>query len=117
MPEQNTLELLNNGVFIKQLEHAIKAVALATVVNEKRKKGTVKITLDMTQIGDSHQVHISHTLSFTEPTLSGKKSEETTSSTPLFVSPTGELTYSPKEQLDLFKTTPLNVTPIKGQQP
>src|SRR5690606_787275 len=57
---------LNAGVFANQLGKALSAVAGAVV--DHGKKGQVKVTFDISQIGESHQVKIAHKLEFTEPT-------------------------------------------------
>lgn len=68
---------LSGGNFSQQLGIAISEVAQGVVANGK--KGKVQVTLDISRIGESNQVNISHTLAYVEPTAKGKRSEDTTS--------------------------------------
>ncbi|WIX34117.1 hypothetical protein QO259_05500 [Salinicola sp. JS01] len=90
------LDDLDGGVFHQKLGHALSAVALGVVQNGKA--GKVTITLDVKQIATSRQVDVSHKLTFTEPTAKGKRSEENTTSTPLYVGKNGKLTLFPENQ-------------------
>jgi len=66
---------LNAGVFANQMGRALSDVAAGVV--EHGKKGKVVITLDIAQIGESHQVEITHKLDFLTPTKRGSKREDT----------------------------------------
>lgn len=93
---------LNGGVFLEQVDAAIKEAALG--VAHTGKKGTVTIKLNLSRIGESNQVECKHTLSFDRPTPKGRRSEESTTSTPLYVSGKGELSLFPiQHQEPLFK--------------
>ena len=95
----NFAELLGDldaGVFHEKIAHALSAVALGVVQNGKA--GKVTITLDVKQIATSRQVDVSHKLSYVEPTAKGKRSEENTTSTPLYVGKGGKLTLFPENQ-------------------
>lgn len=93
---------LDAGVFGQRIATALSDVALATVSQERKTKGKVVVTFDLTQIGDSRQVEVSHTLSYVRPTAKGKISEENTTSTPLYVGSRGALTLIPDTQQKLF---------------
>lgn len=86
---------LNAGVFSQQLGRALSDVAAGVV--EHSKQGQVTITFKLKQIGQSNQVAIDHTLDFVQPTKRGKKREDTTLQTPMYVTANG---------LELFQTDP-----------
>ncbi|ATR82974.1 hypothetical protein GCM10009504_27060 [Pseudomonas laurentiana] len=86
---------LNAGVFSQQIGRALSDVAAGVV--DHSKVGEVTIKLKIKQIGQSNQVAISHTLDFVEPTKRGKRREDTTLDTPLYVTAQG---------LTLFQTDP-----------
>lgn len=89
------LNSLNAGVFAQQLGRALSDVAAGVV--EYGKQGQVIVTFKLKQIGQSHQVNVSHTLDYVEPTKRGKRREDITTETPLYVTEQG---------LELFLTTP-----------
>lgn len=92
---------LNAGVFAQQIEHAFAETALGVVSTGR--KGKVVLTFDLGRIGDSSQVALKHKLQFVCPTNRGKRSEESTTETPLHVGPRGRLSLFPvaQGQLDL----------------
>lgn len=93
---------LNGGVFLEQVDAAIRESALG--VAHTGKKGTVTITLALKRIGDSNQVVCTHTLGYNRPTNKGKKTETSTTDTPLYVSGKGELSLFPiQHQEPLFQ--------------
>lgn len=93
---------LNGGVFLQQVEAALRAAALG--VAHTGKKGHVNIKLNLTRIGESNQVECKHTLSFERPTAKGRTTDESSTSTPLYVSGKGELSLFPiQHQEPLFK--------------
>jgi len=98
----DTLGEFNAGIFTQQAEEALKQVALGVVNCDKKKKGTLTITLELDRIGESDSVTVAHTLKFSKPTRNGKASEEATTSTPMYVNNFGYLTISPQTQDDLF---------------
>lgn len=92
---KNFIGDLNAGVFEQQLGRALSDVASGVITHGK--KGQVKITLDLKQIGDSDQVEIMHKLDYTQPTKRGSRREDTAVATPMYVSNQG---------LSLFRTDP-----------
>ncbi len=86
---------LNAGIFAQQLGRALSDVAAGCI--EHSKQGQVTITLKLKQIGQSNQVNVSHTLDYVQPTKRGKRREDTTLDTPLYVTQNG---------LELFQTDP-----------
>lgn len=86
---------LNAGVFAQQVGRALSDVATGVV--EFSKQGKVVLTFDLKQIGQSNQVTIKHTLDYVQPTKRGKKREDTTLDTPMYVTANG---------LELFQTDP-----------
>jgi hypothetical protein len=96
---------LDGGVFVEKLGQALSDVAAGTIDHGKgRKKGKVVLELDIQQIGESHQVQISHTLKVSRPTLRGKATEEDTTTTPMYVGRGGKMTIAPDAQMDFLKT-------------
>lgn len=89
---------LNGGVFLEQIETAMREAALG--VAHTGKKGKVVITLDLERIGESMQVECAHKLQFVRPTQKGKKIEESVSTTPLYVSGKGMLSLFPIQHQD-----------------
>ncbi|CAM4006361.1 hypothetical protein [Ectopseudomonas alcaliphila] len=89
------LQSLNSGVFASQLGRALSDVAAGCI--DHGKEGQVIITLKLKQIAQTNQVNITHKLDFVQPTKRGKKREDTTLDTPMYVTPDG---------LQLFQTNP-----------
>ena len=89
------IQSLNAGVFADQLGRALSDVAAGCI--DHGKEGQVIITLKLKQIAQSNQVNVTHKLDYVQPTKRGKKREDTTLDTPMFVTPDG---------LQLFQTNP-----------
>ena len=92
---------LSGGNFSQQLGIAISEVAQGVVANGK--KGKVQVTIDVSRIGESNQVNISHTLAYVEPTAKGKRSEDTTSETPMYLNNDGSVTIFANHTKQLFE--------------
>ena len=94
------------GVFLGQIEAALSDAALGAVTwGDKGKKATVSISFDLTRIGETNQVAVKHSISYNYPTKRGKKSETSTTETPMHVGPRGRLTLLPTaDQGGLFNT-------------
>lgn len=101
---------LNAGVFVQQFARALSDVAAGVV--EHGKKGQVKITLDLSQIGESHQVKITHTLDYTQPTKRGRKREDTALDTPMHVTPSGLSLFAQDPTAQLFNQ---QQAPVRAQ--
>lgn len=104
----NLLDILPDlfgGVFLAQIEAALSDAALGAVVwGEKGKKAKVTIDFDLSRIGESMQVAVKHSVSYSYPTKRGKKAETSTTETPMHVGPRGRLTLMPEqEQGGLFQ--------------
>lgn len=108
---QQTMDTLNAGVFMKQVDAVAKQLALAVLQHgQKGRKGKLTIELTLTQLNeDTGMVNVEHKWAFKYPTLRGDKSETNTLITPMCVSPEGELTLYPLEQTDMFQP------PVKTQ--
>jgi len=107
MKPTNTPEFfdnLNAGVFSQQLGRALSDVA-ANVI-EHNKKGKVIITLDIEQIGESHQVNIRHKLDYQMPTKRGSRREDTAQDTPMYLTKNGLDVFPRDPTLDLFPVEP-----------
>jgi len=94
---------LDGGVFEQKIGRALSDVALGVVNHGK--VGKVTISFDIKQIESSRQVAISHKLSYSKPTAKGKLSEENTTSTPMHVGTTGNVTIFNENQQSLFPKT------------
>lgn len=92
---------LSGGNFAQQLGIAITEVTEGVVRNGK--KGEVQVTLDISRIGESNQVNIAHTLAYVEPTSKGKRSEDTTSETPMYLNHDGSVSIFSNHTAQLFK--------------
>ncbi len=91
---------LNAGILVEQIGINLSAAALATIINGQGKKGKVSLEFTISQIGENDQVVISTKLSSSMPTKRGKKSEENTTDTPMFVGKGGRMTIdAPQESL------------------
>lgn len=88
---------LDGGHFERMLSIALSESAAAAV--DHAKKAVVTLQLSIEPIKGTHQVQIEHKLSFSRPTLEGKRSEEATRSTPMHVGKYGALSISPPNQL------------------
>ena len=90
------------GNFQKRVAKGISDTSLGVVsTGDKRKKGRVVVTLDFSQVGESNQVQIDHTVEFKQPTQRGSVSEVHTTSTLMYVNSFGRLSVLPKTS-DLF---------------
>tara|TARA_Y100000748_G_scaffold249194_1_gene214079 strand:+ start:631 stop:975 length:345 start_codon:yes stop_codon:yes gene_type:complete len=98
---------LNAGVFANQLGRALSDVAAGVI--DHSKKGKVIVTFDLSQIGETHQVEVTHKLDFETPTKRGKKREDTTLKTPMFVTANGLQLFAdnPSGQLFTDKQAPV----------
>lgn len=95
------ISTLGGGVFAEQLGQIISDVATSVVAHGK--KGKINITLDISRIAETHQVSISHTLAFVEPTAKGKRSEDTSSETPMHLNADGTVTLFANHTKQLFE--------------
>ena len=98
---------LNAGVFADQVGRAISDVAAGVV--EHGKQGEVTLKFKLKQIGQSNQVAVTHTLDYVQPTKRGKKREDTTLDTPLYVTADGVVLFqtNPTDQLFKNEDTPV----------
>ncbi|WPH64068.1 hypothetical protein vBVpP1_69 [Vibrio phage vB_VpP_1] len=98
---QTVLPVLDGGVFQRKLGLELAETALAVVVDETASNtGKVIIELDLKRIGDSSQVVLSHKIKSTKPTARGKRTEEDTTETPLFVNFGGVLSLTPEKSVN-----------------
>ena len=113
----DTLEELNAGVYLKQVEEALKQVALGVIYNGlKGKKGKLTLTIAITRLDDpdkTDMVNVEHKWAFDHPTKRGKKTETNTTATPMHVSREGHLSIIAYDQHDAFGK-PALVKPING---
>ncbi len=94
------LEELNGGAFASQIGHALSEVAAGVV--DHGKAGKPVITLDFSQIGESHQVKIKHKLDYKVPTKRGTRSENTSLDTPMHVGTGDRVTLFAEKHHQLF---------------
>jgi len=95
------MAVLDSGTFKRNLAKALSEVANA-VVNFER-VGKVTVGFDIRPLGSGAQVMINHCLTFVQPTMKGKISEDHTTSTPMFVDKKGNMTLMPNNQTDMFE--------------
>ncbi len=96
---QQLLDDLNGGVLAQQVGQALSEVAAGVVGTGKA--GSVTLKLDLKRIDRSAQVTMSHKLSLSAPTETGKYTDESTTSTVLHVNKGGRLTLVPEAQIGL----------------
>lgn len=97
---------LNAGIFAQQVGRALSDVAAGVI--DHGKQGQVTLTFKLKQIGQSNQVAITHTLDFVQPTKRGKKREDVSLDTPMYVTESGVV---------LFQTDPTGQLFNKDQAP
>lgn len=90
---------LDGGVFEQKYGTILSDVALS--VNNTSKKGKVTIEIEFSAL-DENRVTLSHKLKFTAPTMRGNRSEENTTSTPMYVNKGGRLSLFKEDQGQLF---------------
>jgi hypothetical protein len=88
---------LDGGMFDRKLSIALSQVAAAVV--DQDKAGEVNVKFAFKKIPGTGQVHVSHTLKFSRPTLDGKAGEEETRTTALHVGKFGKLSLAPENQM------------------
>jgi len=110
--ELNQLPQINADMTRQRMEAAIKEVAIGVANTEKA--GKVTVTFDIKpQKNTDGQVNIDARVSFAKPTMKGKRSEETTDSTPMFVSRDGVSAIKDQPSLN-FDNDP-KVTDLKAK--
>ena len=105
------LNSLNAGVFAQQLGRALSDVAAGVV--DHNKQGDVTVKFKLKQIGQSHQVAVTHTLDYVQPIKRGKKREDTTLDTPMYVTADGLQLFQNDPTGQLFKKED---TPVKARE-
>jgi len=103
------LEELNGGAFASQIGHALSEVAAGVV--DHGKAGKLVITLDFSQIGESHQVKIKHKLDYKVPTKRGTRSENTSLDTPMHVGSGGKISLFAEKHDQLFSREQAPIVP------
>ena len=100
------MEELDGGALAQRIALALADTAMGVAaVGEKKKRGKVVVTFDIGLIGssDSSQVQIDHTVEMKAPTHRGRKSEQHTTSSVLYVGMRGKLTAMPNKNKDMFE--------------
>lgn len=92
---------LEAGGVEEKLSHMLSMVALGVVQHNKAGKVTVQFDIKQVTKG-GRQVAVAHKLSFSQPTAGGKKSEEDTQETIMFVNRGGNMTIMPETQGSLI---------------
>ncbi|MDP3848598.1 MAG: hypothetical protein Q8R10_19440 [Pseudomonas sp.] len=105
------LNSLNAAVFAQQVGHALSDVAGGVI--DHGKVGQVTLTFKIKQIGQSNQVAVSHTLDYVQPTKRGKKREDTTLDTPLYVTEKGLELFQSNPTAQLFSS---DLTPVTARE-
>lgn len=95
----NFLKELDAGVYVEKLSRALRDAALGVVqYGDNGVKGKVTLDFTMTRIGESNQLEIAHKITQSIPTPRGKKGEENTTRTPVFVAGNGAMSIMPDTQ-------------------
>lgn len=84
---------LNAGIFEQQLGLALSDVATAATTHGKA--GEITIKLKISQIGDTSQVNIAHSMAYKAGTQKGHRSELIEGTTPMHVLSGGEVSLTP----------------------
>lgn len=98
----------NAGAFAHQIGRALSDVAAGVV--DHGKKGKVILTFDISRIGESHQVAVTHKLDFVIPTKRGQKREDTALDTPFHVTANGLQLFAENPTAGLFDKKQAPVT-------
>ena len=106
------LQQLNAGITAQRIETALKEVAIGVANTEKNGKVTVVFDIKP-QKGTNAQVNIDAKVTFAKPTEKGKRSEEVTDSTPMFVSRQGIAALPDQPGLEFDKNS--KVTELKAK--
>lgn len=96
----STIEDMDNGTLAQKLSTSLAAATRGAIGHGK--KGRVTLTIDIEQIGEAAQVQLTHKISSVVPTLRGKRSEEDTTQTAMFVNENGYVSIAPDAQVDFF---------------
>lgn len=91
-------DTMNAGVFKQKVEAYLNAAAAAVVNSHKKSKGVVNVSFEITPVGDSTQVMITHTVKAKIPLPRGEKTESDATETAYHVGRGGKVTFdAPKE--------------------
>lgn len=93
---------LGAGVFEEKLTRSLKETALACMANNKT--GEIELKFKVTPINQS-QAKITHAIKTKAPTLNGKKQEENSTETHMYVNKGGSMSLFPENQTQMFTTT------------
>ena len=91
---------LDGGMFDRKLSIALSQVAAATVDHDKA--GEVNLKFAFKKIPGTTQVHVTHTMKYSKPTMDGKAGEEESRTTALHVGKFGKLTLAPETQMSFI---------------
>lgn len=94
---------LYGGAFEQKLGVALSAVAAGAV--EHGRKGKVVVTFELSRIGESQTVNITHTVAMDAPTMRGNRTEKDKTETPMHVNRGGRLSLFPENQGQLFSSS------------
>lgn len=105
LKQTNTTQFLTDltgGAFADQIGMAISDVAESVIATGK--KGQVKITLDLSVLGDkeAYQVNVKHKLDYTAPETFGTRKEDYARQTPMYVNKGGEVSLFANHTAGLF---------------
>lgn len=98
------MEELDAGNLGPRIALALADAALGVAAcDDKKKKGKVTIEFSIYRVGgDQGQVQIDHTVKAATPTQRGKRVEESTTSSVMYVGVRGKLTALPNTNRDMF---------------
>ncbi|MFA9487204.1 MULTISPECIES: hypothetical protein [unclassified Moraxella] len=95
---------LTGGAFADQIGMAISDVCSQVIATGK--KGQVKLTFDITQLGEKGmgQVSVKHKLDYTAPETFGTRKEDYVRETPMYCGRNGTVSLFPADEVQLFST-------------
>jgi len=115
MPRTNVNDFiaeLGAGTFKEKLSYVLSEIANSTINHgDKKRGGKLTIEFSLRKVGDHDQVEISHKIVQTTLTKRGKKTEEDTTESFMFVGKGGEMTIDAPVEDRHGQTNILNLTP------
>lgn len=109
------LEDLGGGKYHRQIGQILSEVAKAVVDSDdqKKAKGKVILTLDISRVGNTAQVLISHDIKYDRPTISGRRSENSGDMTYMYANINGDMTLTQPDNYLLIGDQNEDIAPLE----
>jgi hypothetical protein len=98
-----TLSELDGGSLDSMASHALRLVAESVRDLDGKAKGKLSITLTIERTKGSGQLLVSHKVSFSRPTETGRATEDASGDTLMYIDAKGALSVTPSNQLSLLE--------------